>query len=105
VLKKYRLAWLVAGLLSAVTVIGAAGQKSTGTPNGITNAKENRLTAAEDEVRQLLLIMEPSAKGKVSKKEFMSFMDTEFDRLDAKHAGEVDLSLLAKNRALPSAGR
>jgi hypothetical protein len=105
VLKEYRLAWLVAGLLLAATVIGVAGQKSTGTPNGITNAKENRFTAAEDEVRQLLLIMEPSAKGKISKKEFMSFMEAEFDRLDAKHAGEVDLNLVTNSRAQPSVGR
>jgi Ca2+-binding EF-hand superfamily protein len=35
--------------------------------------------------------MDTDKRGKVSKAEFMAFMEAEFDRLDKDKSGEVDL--------------
>jgi Ca2+-binding EF-hand superfamily protein len=65
----------------------------TGSLVAKTNDKQ---TAAHEEVKRLLLMMDTDQNGKVSKKEFMSFMDAEFDRLDTDKSGELDLQELTK---------
>jgi hypothetical protein len=57
---------------------------------------------AEPTVRQLLLLMDADKNGKVSKQEFMSFMDKEFDRLDQNHDGELDVKELKRLRVRPA---
>jgi hypothetical protein len=49
--------------------------------------------------------MDTDKNGKVSKQEFMSFMEAEFDRLDTKHDGELDVKELAKLRLRPYVGK
>jgi Ca2+-binding EF-hand superfamily protein len=44
---------------------------------------------------QLLPLMDKDHSGKVSRKEFMSFMNQEFDRLDVNHNGQLDVDELA----------
>jgi Ca2+-binding EF-hand superfamily protein len=44
---------------------------------------------------QLLPLMDKDHSGKVSRKEFMSFMNQEFDRLDVNHNGRLDVDELA----------
>jgi len=56
---------------------------------------------AENEVKQLLLLMDRDQNGKVSRAEFMSFMNAEFDRLDINHDGELDVNELAGLRVMP----
>jgi Ca2+-binding EF-hand superfamily protein len=40
--------------------------------------------------------------GKISKKEFMDFMEAEFDRLDKNKSGELDVKELIQSRARAS---
>jgi len=75
-------------LISAAWVFALAGSLAAK-----TNGKQ---TAADDEVKRLLLMMDTDQNGKVSKKEFISFMDAEFDRLDTDKSGELDLQELTK---------
>jgi hypothetical protein len=50
----------------------------------------DKITIAIENVKQLLLTME-AKNGKISKEEWMRFMEAEFDKLDTEKKGEVDL--------------
>lgn len=41
--------------------------------------------------QRLLLLMDKDKNGKVSKQEFMSFMESEFDQLDVNKSGDLDV--------------
>jgi hypothetical protein len=49
------------------------------------------LARGGSEAKRLLFIMDKDKNGKVSKQEFMNFMEAEFDRLDKDKSGELDL--------------
>jgi len=42
--------------------------------------------------------MDTNKSGKVSKEEWMKFMEAEFDRLDADHRGQLDVKELTPSR-------
>ena len=50
------------------------------------------------EVKQLLLLMDTDKNGKVSKQEFMKFMNAEFERLDTNKNGNLDVKELTKSK-------
>jgi hypothetical protein len=81
----------------------AAPQKTTGPPAAAPNS--NRDVFAEEYTKKLLLMIDTDKNGKVSKKEFMTFMEKEFDRLDTNHDGELDVNELAKLRVRPYVGK
>ena len=45
---------------------------------------------------QLLPLMDKDHNGKISRQEFMKFMDQEFARLDVNHDGQLDVDELAE---------
>lgn len=55
-------------------------------------------TIGMGEVRQLLLLMDTDNDGKVSKQEFMKFMNAEFERLDTNKNGDLDVKELANSK-------
>jgi len=57
---------------------------------------QDRLAMGEDDVRHLLLVMDPTGSGKISKQEYLKFMEAEFERLDKDKTGELDVRKLAK---------
>jgi hypothetical protein len=57
-----------------------------------------KMTLGEEEVKQLLLLIDADKKGKISKQEWMKFMEAEFDRLDKAKNGELDVKELAQSR-------
>ncbi len=65
--------------------------------------KQDKAALAGENVRELLLLMHTSKSGKISKQEWMKFMETEFDRLDKEKKGEIGLEELrsSKLRAAP----
>jgi Ca2+-binding EF-hand superfamily protein len=58
--------------------------------------RSERLAAGEENARQLLTEMDADKDGKVSKAEFMHFMEQEFERLDVNKDGMLDVAELTK---------
>ena len=48
------------------------------------------LAMASEKTKELLLLMDPDKNGKISKQEWMKFMEAEFDKLDPDKTGELD---------------
>jgi EF hand domain-containing protein len=80
----YSSPWVVALFAAGATIGTAAGQK-VATPKA-----EDKLALVEPEVKQLLLLMDTDKNGKISKQEWMKFMEAEFDRLDKDKSGDLD---------------
>src|ERR1700752_3994574 len=78
--------WMIVAIAAMVAtggvLVNAAAQKAS-----VPKPQDN-LALGEDEVKKLLLIMEPDKKGKISKQEYMKFMEAEFERLDKDKNGE-----------------
>jgi Ca2+-binding EF-hand superfamily protein len=84
-------------LFVAAIAIPAEGQDA-----GQTARKEKKVAAGEKEAKKLLLLMDKDGNGKVSKQEFMSFMEAEFDRLDKDKNGELDVQELTQSQVRSS---
>jgi Ca2+-binding EF-hand superfamily protein len=105
----FRLSMVVRGLIAALfvavvmAVIAAAqSEKSVGavspTPETEKAEREKKLAVAADVAKQLLLVMDTDKSGRVSKQEWMKFMEEEFERLDTDHKGQLDVKELTKSR-------
>ena len=59
---------------------------------------DKNLAAATEAATQLSLAMDTNKSGRVSREEWMKFMEAEFDRLDADHRGQLDVKELTQSR-------
>jgi len=76
-------------LIAAMSASAVAfGQKAA------VPAPEDKFAQANKIVRELLLLMDADTNGRISKKEWMSFMEAEFNRLDKDGNGELDINEL-----------
>jgi len=101
--KRENFLFVVIVVLFAVVAVAGAQRASTPKP-------QNKVALGEDEVKQLLLLMDTDKNGKISKKEYMGFMEAEFDRLDKDHSGELDPKELSQSQLrvshpFPSVGK
>ena len=106
---------IVAALFSAGVIVVNADtsqhEKSTGvvtpTPAAEKTEREKKLVTATETAKQLLLVMDTNKSGKISKQEWMKFMEDEFDRLDTDHKGQLDVRELTQSRMRyrPSVGK
>jgi Ca2+-binding EF-hand superfamily protein len=79
-------------LLAAMSAsIVAVGQKVA------APAPQDKFTQANKNVKELLLLMDADNNGRISKKEWMSFMEAEFNRLDKDGSGELDINELRQS--------
>jgi hypothetical protein len=84
--------WLVTALYVATLMAGlASAQKTPPRP-------QDKVAIGENEVKQLLLLMDTDKNGKISKKEYMDFMEKEFARLDKDKSGELDVKELTQSQ-------
>src|SRR5271156_2652103 len=92
-LKRTSVLWvsvLMGAVLIAIAVmLGTALAQQASAPKS-----QDKLAKAEPEVKQSLLLMDTDKKGKISKQEWMTFMEAEFDRLDKDKNGELDVKEL-----------
>jgi Ca2+-binding EF-hand superfamily protein len=83
-----------------IALIGAAGV-AAGTAIAQKPASSNpqdKLAIADGNVKQLLLLMDADHNGKISKHEWMSFMEAEFNKLDKDGSGELDTKELLQSK-------
>jgi Ca2+-binding EF-hand superfamily protein len=58
---------------------------------------QDTLALGEEHVKQLLLLMDTDENGKISKQEWMKFMEAEFNRLDKDKLGQLDAKELKQS--------
>jgi hypothetical protein len=83
----------IAVLLPASATIGTAFAQKQPMPKPVDTH-----VLAEGEIKQLLLLMDTNKNGKISKQEWMQFMEAEFDRLDKDKKGELDVKEIAQSK-------
>lgn len=88
--RKVLLTLVVVSLIVPCAVFSQKASNAPPTPNKSVLAQEN--------VKELLLLMDTDKNGKISKQEWMHFMSAEFDRLDADKSGELDPKELTRTR-------
>lgn len=89
---------LLIGLVGATGAVAtiAFGQK----PNAAK--PQDKFAVANQHVKELLLLMDADKNGKISRQEWMTFMEAEFNRLDKDGSGELDLKELVGSRIASS---
>ena len=95
--RRVGIAFLIALVLSALCAIrstrGTAFAQKASVPK-----TQDKVALGEEEVKRLLLLMDTDKNGKISRQEFMSFMDAEFKRLDKNKDGELDVNELTQSK-------
>lgn len=92
--KRKNLVWIIV----LIVVVAAAGTTlGTAVAQNAAPKSQDKLALGEDEVKQLLLLMDTDKNGKVSRQEYMRFMEAEFERLDKDKSGELDAKELAQS--------
>jgi len=84
---------VMAVLVATWAMLGTAVAQRAATPQ-----PQDKLALGEAEVKQLLLLMDTDKNGKISKQEWMEFMEAEFDRLDKSKNGELDVKELTQSK-------
>jgi hypothetical protein len=59
---------------------------------------QDKLAIGEEQAKQLLLLIDTDNSGKISKQEWMKFMEAEFDRLDTDKKGQLDVKELTQSK-------
>ncbi len=86
---------LVSSLILVLSLPTASARQSD-TPQSVP--VEKRLAMGEKEAKRMLRLMDKDQNGKISKREFMSFMEAEFERLDVNKDGELDVKELMQSQ-------
>jgi hypothetical protein len=98
--RKVVLVGLIVSVIAALFLVGiAAAQNGDQMPP--RSEKRSAIIAGENAAKQLLLLMDTDKSGKVSKQEWMTFMEAEFERLDKDKNGELDVRELEKSQVRP----
>ena len=92
-MKNFGIVLLIAGVMFGSNQGGQDSSKQQA-------QRERKLAAGEREAKRLLLLMDRDKNGKVSKLEFTTFMQEEFERLDVNKDGELDVKELTQSRVV-----
>ena len=84
---------IVTALVATWAMLGTVVAQKAATPK-----PQDKLALGEPEVRKLLLLIDTDKNGKISKQEWMKFMEAEFDRLDKDKSGDLDVKDLEQSR-------
>ena len=58
----------------------------------------DKFALAHEDVKELMLLMDTDKNGKISKREWISFMEAEFNQLDKDGSGELDPKELLQSK-------
>ena len=83
-----------------LALVGAAGAVAAGAfaQRAAVPKTQDKTALAEANAKELLLLMDTDKTGKISRQEWMKFMEAEFDRLDKDKKGEIDPKELMQSR-------
>jgi len=93
VFTRRRILVVAAGSVAAGAALGTGIAAQQAAPNG-----QDKLALADSDAKQMLLLMDKDKDGKVSKQEFMNFMEAEFERLDINKDGKLDVDELTRSQ-------
>ena len=88
-------------VLLAITALFAVLGITVVAQKAATPKAQGNVARGEPEVKHLLTLMDQDSEGKVSRQEFMKFMAAEFDRLDKKNDGKLDVKELTQPPVQP----
>jgi hypothetical protein len=83
---------VIAVLVATLTLFGSAAAQKASVPK-----TQDKLAMGEDDVRHLLPLMDADKNGMVSKQEFMKYMEAQFERLDKKKIGQLNVKELTQS--------
>jgi EF hand len=84
---------IVAVLIATFTMPGTSvAQKASGPK------PQDKLALGQEQAEQLLVLIDTDKSGKISKEEWMKFMEAEFDRLDKDKKGQLDVKELIQSK-------
>ena len=95
-LKRMNAVWFIVAISVLVMicfVLGIAVAQKAATPK-----PQDKLALGEPDVKELLLLIDTDKSGKISKQEWMRFMEAEFDRLDKDKKGQLDAKELTQSK-------
>lgn len=87
---------LLIALMSATGVVAVAD---------IAPRPRDKFALANQNVKELLLLMDTDKSGRISKREWMTFMEAEFNQLDKDGNGELDRKELLQSKVAMSKSR
>jgi len=93
--KRTNYVWSIAAIavmVLSLSLLGNAAAQKASVPK-----PQNKLAMGEDEVRHLLSLMDADENGIVSKQEFMKYMEAQFERLDKKKIGQLNVKELTQS--------
>jgi Ca2+-binding EF-hand superfamily protein len=88
----------IAAVTGLATVVAMGAGMAQDSSKEKVPDREKNLAIGEAEAKRMLVLMDKDRNGKVSKREFMSFMEEEFERLDKNKDGELDVKELTQSR-------
>jgi hypothetical protein len=91
--KTVRIVMLVM-LVASGSMVGTAFTRQDAPPK-----QPDKLALGRGQVKQLLLLIGPDKNGKISKQEWMKFMEAEFDSLDKDESGVLDVRELVQSQS------
>jgi hypothetical protein len=94
--------WVVVVLAVLAAIWATLGPAMAQTKTGAPKPPQDKLALVDLDIKQLLVLMDSDKNGKISKQEWMAFMQAEFDRLDTDHSGELDIKELTQSKLRPS---
>jgi hypothetical protein len=78
------------GCIAMLAMAGAIASAALAQTKATAPKPQDRVALGEEQAKQLLLLIDTDKSGKISKQEWMRFMEAEFDRLDKAKNGELD---------------
>lgn len=85
--------------ITLLAVLAAVASLGVGfAQKGIPRQPDKNVMAIEN-VKQLVLLMDADKSGKITKQQWMAFMEAEFDRLDLEKTGALDQAAIRQSTA------
>ena len=96
--------WTMLLVILAVTAFFAMVGTTIADQKEATPKAQGNVAVGEAEVKQMLPLIDQDKDCRASKQDFMKFMEAEFDRLDKKKEGKLDVKKLTQPPAQPVKG-